>query len=135
ITEDANNDGVINQSELQGSVGVTVTLPAGAIAGDLLTVTANGNATQAITLTPAQITAGQVIVELQAPASGSTLTVSAQVTDAAGNQSNVASDSARIDTTAPALTAKLDPASDSGTPGDGITNDNTPTISGTGEPG
>ncbi|MFN4238884.1 MAG: retention module-containing protein, partial [Vogesella sp.] len=135
ITEDANNDGVINQSELQGSVGVTVTLPVGAIAGDLLTVSANGNATQAITLTPAQIAAGQVIVELQAPASGSTLTVSAQVTDAAGNQSNVASDSARIDTTAPALTAKLDPASDSGTQGDGITNDNTPTISGTGEPG
>ncbi len=135
ITEDANNDGVINQSELQGSVGVTVTLPAGAIAGDLLTVSANGNATQAITLTPAQIAAGQVIVELQAPASGSTLTVSAQVTDAAGNQSNVASDSARIDTTAPALTAKLDPASDSGTQGDGITNDNTPTLSGTGEPG
>ncbi|MEC5205908.1 antitoxin (DNA-binding transcriptional repressor) of toxin-antitoxin stability system [Vogesella perlucida] len=135
ITEDANNDGVINQSELQGSVGVTVTLPAGAIAGDLLTVTANGNATQAITLTPAQIAAGQVIVELQAPASGSTLTVSAQVTDAAGNQSNVASDSARIDTTAPALTAQLNPSSDSGTPGDGITNDNTPTISGTGEPG
>ncbi|MDC7715600.1 retention module-containing protein [Vogesella sp. DC21W] len=135
ISEDANNDGVINLGELQGSVGVTITLPAGAIAGDLLTVSANGNATQAITLTPAQIAAGQVIVELQAPASGSTLTVSAQVTDAAGNPSNVATDSARIDTTAPTLSAQLDPASDSGTPGDGITNDNTPTISGTGEPG
>ncbi|MGL6046828.1 MAG: retention module-containing protein, partial [Vogesella sp.] len=40
-----------------------------------------------------------------------------------------------VDTTAPALTVFLDPSSDSGTKGDGITNDNTPTISGTGEPG
>ncbi|MDR3413444.1 MAG: retention module-containing protein, partial [Formivibrio sp.] len=40
-----------------------------------------------------------------------------------------------LDTTVLALTAQLDPASDSGTKGDHITNDNTPTISGTGEPG
>ena len=42
---------------------------------------------------------------------------------------------ASADLTAPALTAQLDPASDSGTPGDGITNENTPTIIGTGNPG
>ena len=35
--------------------------------------------------------------------------------------------------TSPELTAGLDPSSDSGTLGDGITNDTTPTISGTGE--
>ena len=40
-----------------------------------------------------------------------------------------------VDTTAPTLTAQLDPNSDSGTKGDGITNNNKPTIIGTGEPG
>ncbi|MFT7880163.1 MAG: Ig-like domain-containing protein [Sulfurimonas sp.] len=41
-----------------------------------------------------------------------------------------------VDTVAPQLlTVTLDPASDSGTPGDGITNDTTPTISGMGEAG
>ena len=41
-----------------------------------------------------------------------------------------------IDTAVPAKPdAKLDPASDSGVKGDGITNDTTPTIVGTGEPG
>ncbi|MDO5675570.1 MAG: Ig-like domain-containing protein, partial [bacterium] len=40
-----------------------------------------------------------------------------------------------VDANVPKVTAQLDPASDSGIVGDGITNDNTPTISGTGEPG
>ncbi|MFM9111240.1 MAG: Ig-like domain-containing protein, partial [Prochlorococcaceae cyanobacterium] len=40
-----------------------------------------------------------------------------------------------IDTVAPSFSGSLDPTSDSGTPGDGITNDTTPTFSGTGTPG
>ncbi len=54
--------------------------------------------------------------------------------DAAGNAST-ASVPLTVDTSAPALTAVLDPASDSGAPGDGLTRDDTPTVSGTGEPG
>ncbi|MBA4110980.1 MAG: hypothetical protein C0487_15455, partial [Leptothrix sp. (in: Bacteria)] len=58
------------------------------------------------------------------------------VKDVAGNLGATGSDSAKVDTTAPAiLTAQLDPASDSGIQGDGITNDATPTISGTGDAG
>ncbi len=135
ITEDADNDGFINKAELQGTVGVEVTLPATAVAGDLLTLKASGNADQSIVLTQAQIDAGKVVIELPAPASGATLVVTAQVTDPAGNKSAEVSDSAKLDTVAPDLTAQLDPTSDSGTKGDGITSDKTPTISGTGEPG
>ena len=135
ITEDANDDGFINKAELQGTVGVEVGLPAGAVAGDLLTLKASGNADQSIVLTQAQIDAGKVVIELPAPASGATLVVTAQVTDPAGNKSAEVSDSAKLDTVAPDLTAQLDPTSDSGTKGDGITSDKTPTISGTGEPG
>ncbi|MDX7899921.1 hypothetical protein, partial [Aeromonas media] len=39
ITEDANDDGTISNSEISGTVGVQVTLPAGAVAGDVLNVT------------------------------------------------------------------------------------------------
>ncbi len=55
-------------------------------------------------------------------------------TDAAGNTTSTTVP-VTIDTTAPALTAVLDPSSDTGVQGDGITSDTTPTISGTGEPG
>ncbi|MDD5405772.1 MAG: Ig-like domain-containing protein, partial [Sulfurovaceae bacterium] len=64
----------------------------------------------------------------------STNTIYMIVIDAAGNY-NLASQLITIDTTPPALTAELDPTSDSGIVGDGITNDTTPTISGTGEVG
>ncbi|NMU53029.1 hypothetical protein, partial [Vibrio parahaemolyticus] len=38
ITEDTDNDGTIDRTEIDGTVGVQVTLPAGALAGDVLTV-------------------------------------------------------------------------------------------------
>jgi len=98
ITEDANNDGFINATELQGTIGVRITLPATAVAGDLLTVTGTGSATQAVTLTAAQVTAGSVTLEFPAPANGTTFEATAQVTDPAGNQSLVVRDSAVIDT-------------------------------------
>ncbi|MFV3412142.1 Ig-like domain-containing protein [Pseudomonas sp. NY15436] len=62
--------------------------------------------------------------------------ISVIATDPAGNQSEPTVIAVVIDTQAPgAPDAWLDPASDSGTKGDGITNDNTPTIGGTTEPG
>ena len=134
ITEDANDDGFINATELKDTVGVEIVLPKDAIAGDLITINATGNATQTITLIQPQIDAGKLTVELTAPPNGTKLEVSAQVADPAGNKSNIASDSATINTTAPSLTAQLDPASDSGTKGDNLTNDNTPTIIGVSNP-
>ncbi|MDD5405768.1 MAG: Ig-like domain-containing protein [Sulfurovaceae bacterium] len=63
-------------------------------------------------------------------------TVTITETDSNGNESPQSPElDIVIDTTPPALTAELDPASDSGIVGDGITNDTTPTISGTGEVG
>ncbi|WP_325890858.1 hypothetical protein [Grimontia sp. NTOU-MAR1] len=39
ITEDANNDGYINDGELNGQIDISVTLGAGTAVGDTLTVT------------------------------------------------------------------------------------------------
>jgi hypothetical protein len=56
--------------------------------------------------------------------------------DAAGNTSAASGPLAvTIDTTAPAAPVIAGFATDTGTPGDGITNDNTPTVTGTAEPG
>ncbi|MDP5152083.1 beta strand repeat-containing protein, partial [Rheinheimera baltica] len=97
ITEDANNDGYINAAELNGDVNVTISLTGtGAVAGDTLTV--NG---VAIVLTQAQIDAGEVLTTVTAPADGATLTVTATITDAAGNTGAEGSDSAIMDSTAP----------------------------------
>ena len=138
ITEDGNNDGWINKAELNGDIGVTVSLAGtGAKAGETLLVSINGTAQTPIILTAADIQSGTVaLTGISNPGEGVTLTVTAAVKDAAGNTGASGSDSATIDTIAPqTLTAKLDPTSDSGTKGDNITNDKTPTISGTGDPG
>jgi hypothetical protein len=39
ITEDANNDGMIDEAELSGQINVQIALPGGAFAGDLLKIT------------------------------------------------------------------------------------------------
>ncbi|OOE96981.1 hypothetical protein BZG78_12755, partial [Salinivibrio sp. MA351] len=49
ITEDANNDGVISSDELDGQVDVNVDLPAGAVAGDTISVS-DGTTTNDIVL-------------------------------------------------------------------------------------
>src|SRR3972149_429178 len=100
ITEDTNNDAIISGSELSGDVNVTVTLPAGALAGDVLTVT-DGTTPQTFTLSAAQILAGQVLTSFAAPAQGATITVTAYVTDQVGNQGTSGSDLAVRDTEGP----------------------------------
>src|SRR5690606_10412097 len=63
-------------------------------------------------------------------------TLSATATDAAGNVGPAASVAVAIDRVLPAVpTVALDAASDSGVPGDGITNVLTPTLGGTTEAG
>ena len=96
ITEDANNNGFITATELSGAIDVTVTLPAGTVAGDTLTV--NGTP---IVLTAANVTAGSVATTVTSPGEGNTLTVSATITAAStGQVSPPGTDSAVIDTIA-----------------------------------
>ncbi|MFB2874968.1 hypothetical protein ACE1BY_20505, partial [Aeromonas jandaei] len=83
ITEDSNNDGTISNSEISGTVGVTVTLPAGAVVGDVLNVTGQAP----ITLTQAQIDGKFLTFEYPRPADGERIEVKATLTDQAGNVS------------------------------------------------
>ncbi|MGU5578945.1 hypothetical protein, partial [Aeromonas caviae] len=99
ITEDTDNDGTIDRTEISGTVGVQVTLPAGAVAGDVLTV--SGQAP--ITLTQAQIDGKFLTFEYPRPADGGSIEVKATLTDKAGNVSPEGQDSAVMgDTTATA---------------------------------
>ncbi|MCL2916625.1 hypothetical protein L2725_23090, partial [Shewanella corallii] len=96
ITEDANNDGYINDAELDGDINITVTLGAGTAVGDTLVVTdQDGNELFNGTVTQAMLDNG-VPVTMTAPDTGTTITVTATVTDPAGNTAN-GSDSATLD--------------------------------------
>ncbi|MFZ6751703.1 hypothetical protein, partial [Undibacterium sp. Ren11W] len=88
ITTDSNNDGLISKTELGAAttVAVTVALPGTAKAGDTLTIT-DGTTPQSHVLTAAEITAGTYSSTVAKPAEGATLSVSATVTDKAGNVS------------------------------------------------
>ncbi len=140
ISEDANDDGYINTAELVGNVNITVTLPPEAVAGDTITVT-DGVTTVTAVLTPADISSGEFLTELPALSDGTTTTVTATVTDIAGNASPSTTDTAIIDVTAPSpgVAPNLIATSDSGpSDTDDITNDATPTFdvpTGTGAPG
>ncbi|WP_025738566.1 VWA domain-containing protein, partial [Salinivibrio socompensis] len=93
ISEDANNDGVISSDELDGQVDVNVDLPAGAVAGDTISVS-DGTTTNDIVLADTDITNGSVATSFDAPAEGETLTVTAVLEDQFGNTSAEGSDSA-----------------------------------------
>ncbi|MGI2261702.1 hypothetical protein ACRRUX_20595, partial [Shewanella sp. GXUN23E] len=96
IVEDANNDGYINDAELSGDINITVTLGAGTAVGDSLTVTdQDGNALFSGTVTQAMLDNG-LSLTVTPPASGTTLTVTATVSDAAGNSAS-GSDAATLD--------------------------------------
>ncbi len=96
--------------------GATVSVVVG---GQTLTATAAADGTWSVTA--ATLAAG-------------TYTPAITTTDKAGNTATSTAPAFTIDTSV-TTTAKLDSSSDSGTAGDNITNDNTPTISGVTEPG
>ncbi|MEZ9630530.1 hypothetical protein AB4304_13625, partial [Vibrio breoganii] len=99
ITEDTNNDGTIDRTEISGKVDVKVTVPAGAEVGDTLKVSGQDD----VTLTQEHLDNG-VTYEYDRPADGETLTVTATIVDQAGNESAEGSDSATMgDTTATAV--------------------------------
>ncbi|AGI66802.1 metalloprotease domain-containing protein [Octadecabacter antarcticus 307] len=104
ITEDTDNDGLISGAESSGQVDVTIELPAETLAGDTLTITSSDPTapTQTVELTDDHITTGVVLVDYDAPAHDDTITVSAVITDAAGNTSAAGSDSATLDLSAAA---------------------------------
>ncbi|MDO5686535.1 MAG: Ig-like domain-containing protein [Neisseria sp.] len=101
ITEDANNDGFISATELQGNIDVLITLPKDTQAGDKVFISATGTPEYSIELTQAQVDQGQLNLDFAAPSQGVNFEVSAQVKDAAGNVSNIAKDSAVISTQPP----------------------------------
>jgi hypothetical protein len=112
ITTDTNNDGVVSASELGTSTTFavrTVFDPARVSVGDTLTLS-NGTTTNPVVLTQTDINNGFVITSYSQPAEGDTLTVTAKITDVAGNDTATGSDSAKLVTivssnTAPTLSA------------------------------
>ncbi|NOR57225.1 MAG: hypothetical protein GQ474_01730, partial [Sulfurimonas sp.] len=102
-TEDTNNDGSISNTELVGKVDVTIDIPAGATTADTLNVTNPDGTISNVAITTDMITNGYK-TSYDTPADGATITVSATVTDAAGNKSTSSTDSAIIgDTTNPEI--------------------------------
>ncbi|WP_325890864.1 hypothetical protein [Grimontia sp. NTOU-MAR1] len=95
IDEDANNDGYISNTELSGDINITVTLGAGTAVGDILIVTdQDGNELFNGTVTQAMLDNG-VPVTMTAPATGTAISVTATVTDPAGNGANGAGKTGR----------------------------------------
>ncbi|MCL2916627.1 hypothetical protein L2725_23135, partial [Shewanella corallii] len=96
ITEDANNDGYINDAELNGQIDITVTLGSGTEVGDAIEVTdQDGNVIFSGTVTQDMLDNGLQLA-VDAPATGTNLEVTATVTDPAGNSAE-GSDSATLD--------------------------------------
>ncbi|WP_226686446.1 cadherin-like domain-containing protein [Stutzerimonas stutzeri] len=123
ISTDADNDGILSNTELGSAttVAVSIGLPAGAVVGDTLNVTLNGVAQPPIQLTAEQLAAGSVLVEAPRPADGGSITASATLTDIAGNVSAPGSDSATVgDTTAPTVTAGQSFTYDENRPADAL---------------
>ncbi|MER0359395.1 Ig-like domain-containing protein [Vibrio vulnificus] len=99
ISEDSNNDGVISSKELNGDIDVKVFLPAGAVAGDTITVS-NGSTSTPIVLSVDDITAGHVTTTFPSPGEGNEIEVTATLSDQYGNVSAEGTDKATVDTKA-----------------------------------
>ncbi|MDF4204971.1 Ig-like domain-containing protein [Maribacter sp. SA7] len=102
ITEDVNNDELINGDELVGDLDAVVTLPAGAVAGDTVTVTDGNGNSQDVILTATDIATGTIDVVVINPGENGSIVLTANLTDVAGNVGpDSATDTAVLDTTAP----------------------------------
>ena len=93
INDDNNpDDGSLTTAEANGTTtDYTITVPTDALVGDILNVTVDGAAPVAVTITQDIIDNGYTSF-VPTLAEGETLTVSATITDAAGNTSSSASD-------------------------------------------
>jgi len=103
ITTDANNNAFVNTTELGAATTFTSRAtfdPTLAKVGMVITLS-DGTTSTPITLTQAMVTAGYVEATFAKPAEGAVQTVTAKLTDIAGNVGTATvSDSATLDTTA-----------------------------------
>jgi hypothetical protein len=103
ITTDANDDGFVNSTELDGATTIAVKAAFDATnvaVGDTVRMS-DGSTVKDVVLTQADIDNGFVSTTFTKPAEGETLTVTAMVIDVAGNPTPEGTDSAKMDTTAP----------------------------------
>ncbi|TDM08065.1 MAG: hypothetical protein C4K60_00650 [Ideonella sp. MAG2] len=111
LSTDANNDGRISKAELDaaGGVDARVDIPADAKAGDkLVVVDQDGNKVER-TLTPVDIAAKAVTLDnaFPVPADGRPVTLTATITDPAGNASPAGTDSATMNLAAPTVSVNI----------------------------
>ena len=99
LTEDANNDGVINAAELSGDIDVRIDLPAGTVAGDSIRVS-DGTITRDIVLSAQDITNGTIVTSFPSPGEGNSITVTAEHRAQFENVTAPGTDSAKVDTLA-----------------------------------
>ncbi|WP_156471481.1 Calx-beta domain-containing protein, partial [Psychrobacter phenylpyruvicus] len=99
ITEDANNDGIISASELDGTVGVLITVHPETNVGDTLVIT-NPDGSMDIVVITQDIKDNGLVLEYPAPANGETIEVTAYVADQQENISEPSTDSAVVESPA-----------------------------------
>ena len=138
ITNPSQN-GVLNAADLapNNAINLQIGLPSNATAGDTLTVVDQAGHKVTQIITAANIAAGNVVLTgaFSAPASGTTFTATATLTDPAGNVSKPGAASDLVEYSVPgAPTLVVNTPAGALTNG-GITNDTMPTISGTGVAG
>ena len=137
VLNDANNDGFISAREKGSDVTVRVTLVSGAAEGDTISIS-DGTHDADVSLTPADVARGFVDVSFPNPAEGASISVSATSRDLAGNASKPSvTDSAVLDTTAPATPATVSAMDNFGPVqgaivNGGSTDDSTPVLAGSG---
>ena len=137
IVEDANGDGKIVASEIQGQVDVEVTLPAGTQAGDTVVLEASNGEEFSQPVSQADLDQGSINFEVSPVADGESLSLDAYIEDANGNAGEAASDTVEFATSAsmvPVITGVIDdvdPVSGTLTSGE-TSNDKLPVLEGVG---
>jgi len=101
LLADTDNSGFISAAEYADSLAVEVTLPTTASVNDVVVVN-DGVELQSTMLVPRDLAFGSVTFDVPVVAEGETVSVLVQLLDEAGNRSPMASDSATVDTEAPA---------------------------------
>jgi hypothetical protein len=102
--------GGINATEAADGVPVLVTLPAGAVAGDVITVSIDGSTPVSYTVTAADVAAPATPISVLLPAADITAagqgpaTITTTYADAAGNAAAPVTTAVDIDTIAPGST-------------------------------